>query len=98
MASTTPGTAVPSDPKDIYFAWRTTVLKRANAPDLSYEVELLVREAWSKAYGLGKRDGFLTSARLRGAIDVIEDFTHEMRDWQTEFDAFDVLAEDEVTA
>lgn len=69
-------TAVPSvrqqrgpNPKSAFFAWRTTVLKRAST-DVSVLDHPLVSEAFSAAYYRGSRDRLSLEAEFSGAIEV----------------------------
>jgi hypothetical protein len=73
-----------SDPKGGYFAWRTNVAKRDSFPDIDYAVELILRECWSAAYNLGRKDGVLKTADLRSAADAYRDFVDLLERWQQE--------------
>jgi hypothetical protein len=78
-----------------FFAWRTTVLKRASTPDLAEDAWRLVQEAWGTAYQRGRIDGFSLSAQVRGAIDALEETTALLRAWEVEHAAIELLGDEE---
>ena len=57
------------NPKSAFFAWRTTVLKRAST-DSSVLDDPLVSEAFSAGYFRGSRDRLSLEAEFAGAIEV----------------------------
>ena len=93
MANTHPGASVPSS-KASYFAWRTIIGKRDSTPDIDSTIELLLREAWSVAYDLGRKDGVTISARLRQAADAYIDFFSLVERWEQEKEALALVAEE----
>lgn len=62
------GVSVPN-PKSAFFAWRTTVGKRAST-DSSVLDDPLVSEAFSAGYFRGSRDRLSLEAEFSGAIEV----------------------------
>ena len=73
-----------SDPKGGYFAWRTTVAKRASFPDIDWATEQVLRECWGAAYDRGRKDGVLATANMRSAADAYRDFVELLERWDQE--------------
>lgn len=73
-----------SDPKGGYFAWRTTVAKRASFPDIDWAIEQVLRECWAVAFDRGRKDGVVASANLRSAADAYRDFAELLERWEQE--------------